>query len=93
MQNISALLSRGGTVYFNIPVGRQRIAFDAHRIFPIHTIMQLYEDKEFQLHELLYVDDRDCMNYNANLSNFDIVHSLSLDLGCKILFKLKKVQL
>ncbi|WFS09106.1 DUF268 domain-containing protein [Methylobacterium sp. 391_Methyba4] len=88
--NISALLSDGGTFYFSVPIGRQRIEFNAHRIFSLKAIIELYETHRFQLREFSYVDDRGGMNYDVKLTNLDISRSLGLDYGCG-LFELVKI--
>lgn len=34
LQNIAKIVKTGGTFYFSVPIGPQRIEFNAHRVFP-----------------------------------------------------------
>lgn len=55
--NLSKMLKNDGVLYFSVPVGRQRIEFNAHRIFSISTILSLAHDNGLELIDFDYVDD------------------------------------
>jgi hypothetical protein len=40
MHHIQRVLQPGGRLYFSVPVGRERVAFNAHRVFAASTIME-----------------------------------------------------
>lgn len=88
--NISALLVNEGTFYFSVPIGPQRIEFNAHRVFSITTVIEMYRAHQFQLRQFSYVDDRGEMNYDVKLTGVDILHNLGLNHGCG-LFELVKM--
>jgi hypothetical protein len=40
MKSLCRVLSPGGRLYFSVPVGRERVEFNAHRVFSVRTILQ-----------------------------------------------------
>jgi hypothetical protein len=53
---LSELLTRGGTLYVSVPIGRQRVEFNAHRVFAVPTILDLAAS-HFDLERFSYIDD------------------------------------
>jgi SAM-dependent methyltransferase len=49
------VLAPGGRLLLGTPVGRERVCFDAHRVFDPETIVQAFE--ELVLAEFLLIDD------------------------------------
>lgn len=52
---LQRVLAPGGTLYLSTPIGRERVCFNAHRVFSVATIQRLFSD--LRLAELSYVDD------------------------------------
>jgi SAM-dependent methyltransferase len=52
---LTRVLAPGGSLYFSVPVGRERLEFDAHRVFRPSTILE--EFAELTLTEFAAVDD------------------------------------
>ncbi|MDE2184679.1 MAG: DUF268 domain-containing protein [Alphaproteobacteria bacterium] len=44
MRSLARVLAPGGRLYFSVPVGRQRLEFNGHRIFSTLTIMNTFND-------------------------------------------------
>jgi SAM-dependent methyltransferase len=42
-QELSRVLAAGGNLYVSVPVGRERIVFNAHRIFDPATVLEYFE--------------------------------------------------
>jgi Caenorhabditis protein of unknown function, DUF268 len=42
MKTLQRVLSPGGRLYFSVPVGRERVEFNAHRVFDPKTIMDCF---------------------------------------------------
>lgn len=42
MQSLGRVLASGGRLYFSVPVGRERVEFNAHRVFAPETILQQF---------------------------------------------------
>ena len=53
---LSRVLADGGDLYLSVPIGRERVCFNAHRVFSVATIRKLFSALE--LSEFSLVDDR-----------------------------------
>jgi hypothetical protein len=49
LQNMAKMLKLGGTLYLSLPVGRELVAFNAHRVFNPQSIVQLAESLGLRL--------------------------------------------
>lgn len=56
IENIKKILRKNGTLYLSVPIGPERIEFNAHRIFNTKTIVKLLQP-EFLLEDFSYIDD------------------------------------
>jgi SAM-dependent methyltransferase len=65
---LSRILAPGGSFYFSIPVGRERVCFNAQRIHAVETILEYF--KPLQLIEFSVVDDDRCFIENAEIARF-----------------------
>ena len=54
--NMAALLKSGGVFYLSVPIGRERVFFNAHRVFDPRTILRLAESNDLFLNSLLLVN-------------------------------------
>ncbi|BEI40380.1 hypothetical protein PHIN9_03110 [Polynucleobacter sp. HIN9] len=82
MQRISKL---GGDIYLSVPIGYQRLEFNAQRIFDPNTIVNLFDQCE--LIEFSVIDDANKFHQNARLDDFAYTYY-----GCG-LFHFKKYKL
>jgi hypothetical protein len=89
LQGLFNMLLPGGILYLSVPIGKQRIEFNAHRIFSMKTILELI-DGRFSLEDFAFVDDNGSVFQNVNLTDDDIQNNFGLDSGCGI-FEFKKV--
>lgn len=55
MSSLARVLAPGGSLYFSTPVGRERVEFNAHRIFALHTVLSCFSC--LKLVSFSYVDD------------------------------------
>lgn len=53
--NMVALLKPGGTFYLSTPIGRERVEFNAHRVFDPRTILGLGEASGLALKSLMVI--------------------------------------
>ena len=56
LQSLKNLTSPGGLLYLSVPIGPQRIEFDAHRVFAVPTLRSALQDG-FQVVDFSYVND------------------------------------
>lgn len=87
--NLYKMLKTGGIFYFSVPIGPQRIEFNAHRVFEIQYLMDLFIDK-FDIVCFDYVDDNGELHENVELNNPNISNNFECIYGCGI-FQLRKL--
>lgn len=46
MRSMSRVIKPGGKLYFSVPVGRERLEFNAHRIFSPRTVLETFSSLE-----------------------------------------------
>ena len=44
MSALARVLAPGGRLYFSVPVGRERVEFNAHRVFALQTVLAHFRD-------------------------------------------------
>ena len=63
MRALVRVLQPGGKLYFSVPVGIERVEFNAHRVFAPETILRTMDD--LRLLSFAAIDDRDQFWPNA----------------------------
>lgn len=89
LENIYKILKKGGTFYFSVPVGPQRIEFNAHRVFDIGYLLSLFDSK-YEVVDFSYVDDIGDLHEDVELTEKNIHNNYHLNYWCGI-FELKKI--
>jgi SAM-dependent methyltransferase len=89
LTNMSALLAPGGKFYFSVPVGPQRIEFNAHRVFSIRYLLDRL-DAGFRIDDFSYVDDKGDLHEHAQLNPRDVEDNFGCTYGCGIFEATKK---
>lgn len=69
IDELKRVIAVGGDLYFSVPIGKERLEFDAHRIFNPNTIIALFTGLE--LIEFSVVDDCNKFHENANPSMYE----------------------
>ena len=82
------MLQQGGTFYFSVPIGRQRIEFNANRVFSIQYLLDYFNDK-YDIKSFSYVDDKRDLHDNQPLTTETIKNNCGCKYGCGI-FELTK---
>ena len=88
IQNITKILQVGGKFYFSVPIGEQRIEFNAHRVFAVQYLLDLFKDT-FILNSFSYVDSKGDLFENVELTPSGIASNFDCHYGCGI-FELTK---
>ena len=89
IENITKILKAGGKFYFSVPIGEQRIEFNAHRVFSIKYLLGLFKS-QFILDSFSYVDDKGDFFEEATLDEITINNNFNCHYGCGI-FELTKI--
>ncbi len=87
LNNIYRILKRRGKFYFSVPIGPQRIEFNAHRVFGVRYLKELLVGK-YEIDSFSYVDDQGRLHENASLDG-NIDANFGCFFGCGI-FELTK---
>ena len=83
LQSLTKLLKPNGRLLLSVPIGLERVEFNAHRIFSVETILSLTEP-DYELISFAYIDDHDNLhNITKQIRLPDMMY------GCG-LFELKK---
>lgn len=87
-ENITQMLKPGGIFYFSTPIGKQRIEFNAHRIFSVDYLLSIFKT-DYEVERFSYVDDNGDFFENASLDKEVIANNYNFNYGCGI-FELRK---
>jgi hypothetical protein len=72
---LQRVLAPRGRLYLSTPIGRERVCFNAHRVFSVATIVEMFS--QLRLVEFSYVDDGGRLHQDASPNSV-----LSLEYGC-----------
>ena len=90
IENIWKCLKPGGVFYFSVPIGPQRIEFNAHRIFSVSYLLNLFSEK-YDLLSFSFVDDSGDLILNQPIDKCEeIKNNFSCNHGCGIFELIKK---
>lgn len=74
-RELQRIVSEGGKLYLSTPIGRERVCFNAHRVFAPMTILDWFS--ELKLISFSYVSDEGSLHENVSL-----VDVPELEYGC-----------
>lgn len=89
IKNIAQMLQVNGVFYFSVPIGNQRIAFNAHRVFSIKYLLGILKE-DFNLKYFSYVDDKGDFFENVEVTQDKIENNFGCNHGCGIFELIKK---
>lgn len=86
--NMYNILKEKGVFYLSVPIGEQRIEFNAHRVFSIQYLLDMFQNK-FEIESFSFVNDAGDLKENIDLTDKLIQHNCYCNYGCGI-FELRK---
>lgn len=89
LQNLCKLLKPRGKFYFSVPIGPQRIVFNAHRVFCLEHLLELF-DGRFRIDGFSFVDDKGDLHESVELTDREIATNFGCTGGCGI-FEMTKL--
>lgn len=87
-QSLSALVKPGGMLYFSVPIGPERIDFNANRVFAVQTVLDLAKEA-FNVDAFSYVDDAGELHERVTLNAETASENFGCQYGCGI-FEFRK---
>lgn len=88
-ENLYTILKRGGKLYFSVPIGKQRIEFNAHRVFSIEYLLTMIKGR-YAINSFSYVNDTGDLVKDAIINKDSISNNFCCHCGCGI-FELTKL--
>jgi SAM-dependent methyltransferase len=88
-ENLHRMLKPGGKLYFSVPIGAQRIEFNAHRVFSLAYLLDELIRDRYRLDAFSYVDDAGDLYREAPLTPDAVRRNFGCRYGCGI-FELTK---
>lgn len=89
LKNMSKILKTGGKFYFSTPIGPQTIQFNAHRIFSVKYLKDIF-DENYTIDKFSYINDSGDIVINAEMSEENINNNFNCNHGCGIFEMTKK---
>lgn len=68
MSSLGRVLAPGGRLYFSTPIGRERVEFNAHRVFALNTVLAQFA--RLRLLSFSYVDDDGRLHEDVRAGHF-----------------------
>jgi SAM-dependent methyltransferase len=81
LDNIYRMLKKNGRFYFSVPIGPQRIEYDAHRVFSVKYLLDLFSTR-YELKSFAYIDDENKLHTDAILNDKNILKNFGCSYGC-----------
>lgn len=89
LQSITKMLKKGGRFYFSVPIGEQRIEFNAHRIFSVAYLIKILS-VDFKIECFSFIDDKGDFNKTPKMSDEIIKMNFGCKYGCGIFELIKR---
>jgi len=89
INNITKILKVGGKFYFSVPIGHQRIEFNAHRVFSLEYLINIL-CQNFDISSFSYVNDKGDFFEEVELTNENSKSNFDCYYGCGIFTLIKK---
>jgi hypothetical protein len=89
LNNLHKILKKGGKLYLSVPIGPQRIEFDAHRVFSVGYLMELFVGK-YSVDHFSFVDDCGDLHESVPMAEANIHENFGCMYGCGV-FEMTKM--
>jgi SAM-dependent methyltransferase len=87
--NLARILKPNGKFYFSVPMGKNRIEFNAHRIFSLSYLLS-WVNETFEVLKFSYIDDSGDIHEGIELNNEIIRNNCNCNHGCALFVLVKK---
>ena len=89
LDSMHKILKQGGKFFLSVPIGKQRVEFNAHRVFSMRYLLRLFKDK-YSIDYFSFVDDKGDLHKNIEMNNEEIDKNFDCHFGCAI-FEMTKL--
>lgn len=88
LDNLYRIIKPGGKFYFSVPIGKQGVYFNAHRVFAVNYLIELLEQR-YTIDHFHYIDDTNTLHRNVDPRQPAAATNFGCGYGCG-LFELTK---
>lgn len=89
LANLRRIVKQGGKLYISVPVGPQRIEFNAHRVFAVRHLLDLIEP-HFCIDHFSFIDEAGELHEDVELAPEEVRRNFGCRYGCGILETTKR---
>ena len=89
LNNLHQILKKGGKLYLSVPIGPQRIEFNAHRVFSVGYLLDNFAGR-YVIDQFSFVDDCGDLHENTPITDTGLKHNFGCTFGCGI-FEMTKL--
>jgi hypothetical protein len=89
LYNLHSILKKGGKFYLSVPIGPQRIEFNAHRVFSVSYLLEYFAGK-FNVDQFSFVDDQGNLHEDVRITEANAENNFGCLGGCGI-FEMTKL--
>ena len=89
LNNLWKILKKGGKLYLSVPIGPQRIEFNAHRVFSVVYLLECFSGK-YNIEQFSFVDDLGDLHENTPITDTEAKNNFNCVYGCGI-FEMTKL--
>jgi len=82
LANMVKMLRSGGVFYLSVPIGRERVEFNAHRVFDPHELLKLASSSSLMLRDFAWVEAGRILRQSNSLAwDLEKLSQLEYNLG------------
>ena len=89
LDNLTRMLRKNGRLYLSVPIGPERIEFNAHRVFSVFHLLDLFRE-QYRIECFSFVDDGGELHENVDLADSDVRTNYGCRYGCGV-FEMRKL--
>lgn len=81
-QAIQRVVRSGGYIYLSLPIGKERLCFNAHRVFDPYTIIQEFSECELEEYSVIDLNKDPVLIENCSLKKYREAETSQMGLFC-----------
>lgn len=79
---IQRVVKPGGYIYLSLPIGKERLCFNAHRVFDPHTVIQEFSKCELEEYSVIDLSEDPVLIKNCDLRKYADAETSQMGLFC-----------
>lgn len=92
LKNISKILKKNGTFVFSVPIGKECVEFNSHRIFNPFMLIDLMSSYGFKIINFFYLNKNKIIESTNYINTFNLISNKRYVLGTFIMTKIDEYE-